>query len=340
MWALREKSRSLARHQHARTKTGLLRIDRLLCLIGSLATSHLAAGEITIEKSAEGATVKVDGQLFTKYHIRSGNKPILWPLIGPTGKPMTRAYPMAAGPSEQKDHPHHRSLWFTHGDVDGLSFWHERQGSPTVKHKRFIKIQGDTIVTENDWLDPQGKRHLQDRRALRFEAGKDHRSIDFTITLTAVDQPVHLGDTKEGSFGLRVAGTMKVDAQLGGQIVNCEGHRDKRAWGKPAAWVDYHGPVDGQRVGIAIFNHPRSFRFPTYWHVRTYGLFAANPFGQRDFTAGKKQGDYHLPRGESVTLHYRVWLHRGDHQEGQVARAFASYARSQPPSAGTSPAGR
>ncbi len=74
-----------------------------------------------------------------------------------------------------------------------------------------------------------------------------------------------------------------MDDKAGGKIVNSDGLVDDEAWGKQAAWVDYSGPVDGQTVGIAILNHPQSLRYPTYWHVRTYGLFAANPFGVHDF---------------------------------------------------------
>src|SRR6185295_2116583 len=116
---------------------------------------------------------------------------------------------------------------------------------------------------------------------------------------------VVFGDTKEGSFGVRMASSIRVDSKQGGEIVNSDGLTNQAAWGKPAAWVDYHGPVDGQQVGLAILNHPSSFRYPTYWHVRTYGLFAANPFGLHDFT-GSAQAAYVLPANQSFTLRYRV----------------------------------
>ena len=129
-------------------------------------------------------------------------------------------------------------------------------------------------------------------------------------------------------MGVRVAGTMKVDAKRGGRIVDSEGRTDADAWGKRAAWVDYHGPVDGQTVGVAILNHPGSFRFPTYWHVRTYVLFAANPFGLHDFERGKDiDGSHTLSAGDTMTLCYRILLHRGDEKSGKVAEAFAAYAR-------------
>ncbi len=129
-------------------------------------------------------------------------------------------------------------------------------------------------------------------------------------------------------MGVRTAASMKVDAENGGEIINSNGFTDKDAWGKQAAWVDYHGPVNGQTVGIAFMNHPSSFRFPTYWHVRTYGLFAANPFGWHDFKRSQDiDGSYTIPAGESIHLKYRLLLHKGDEKEGKVAEAYESYAK-------------
>ena len=86
---------------------------------------------------------------------------------------------------------------------------------------------------------------------LAFGTDGDARWIDFDITITEAPGPVKFGDTKEGTFGVRVPGTMKVEAENGGgHIVNSHGQTDKAAWGKRAAWVDYYGPVDGQTLGI------------------------------------------------------------------------------------------
>jgi hypothetical protein len=144
----------------------------------------------------------------------------------------------------------------------------------------------------------------------------------------ATKGPVTFGDNKEGAFGMRVAHSMSVDAKQGGKIINSEKQTNEGAWGKPAAWVDYHGPVQGETAGIAIFNHPSSFRYPTYWHVRTYGLFAANPFGLHEFIRAKAtEGAYTIRSGKSMTLRYRVYLHRGDEKVGKVAEAFAAYSK-------------
>jgi hypothetical protein len=291
-----------------------------------------AAADIVVEKTDAGVVVKVGDQPFTTYVFQSKVKPILWPIIGPTGKEMTRAWPMREGnPDEKTDHPHQRSFWFTHGEVNGIDFWAETakvQGR--IEHKELVKAEGGTIgtvVTRNDWVGPDGAKVLTDERTLRFGADEAARWIDFDITLTAAADEVDFGDTKEGSFGLRIAESMRTDRKMGGKIITSEGLEDDKAWGKSASWVDYHGPVQGESLGIAILNHPSSFRYPTGWHVRTYGLFAANPFGEGDFRGEKVESSYKLKKGETLTLRYRVIFHKGDEKEGKIAEAFAKYVK-------------
>lgn len=308
------------------------RICLSLCFAAFFAfTTTLSAAQISAERSPGGVVIKIDGQFFTEYLTKSGCKPILWPIIGPTGKPMTRAYPMAQGTDEKKDHIHQRSLWFTHGDINGVNFWAEQGVHGSIEHREFVKVEGGAealVVTRNDWLAPDGKRVCADERKFAFGLDGQTRRIDFDITVTASDGPVKFGDTKEGTMGLRIAHSMNVSSKLGGRIVNSDGRIDKDAWGKQAPWVDYYGPVDGKTVGIAILNHPSSFRFPTYWHVRDYGLFAANPFGLNDFDKSKKvDGAYTIPTGKSITLRYRILFHAGDEKAGKIAEAYAKYAK-------------
>jgi hypothetical protein len=290
----------------------------------------LVASDLTLEDSAGGVAVKIDGQPFAEYLIKSGSKPIVWPIYGPSGKLMTRSWPMdpSVATEKDRDHIHQRSLWFTHGDVNGIDFWSEGKGR--IEHREFTKKSGGeeaVIGTINDWVSPKGEKVLEDERTFTFGGDKETRWIDVDVVLKATEGPVVFGDTKEGSFGVRVPSSIRVDTKKGGQIVNSDGKQDKDAWGQPAAWVDYHGPVDDETIGIAIMNHPSSFRYPTHWHVRTYGLFAANPFGLADFTGGKEKGEYTLPKGESLHLRYRVLLHKGDEREGHVAEAFSAYAQ-------------
>jgi len=304
----------------------------LACLLIGFASVGIAEDRFSVEKVEDGVIVKHRGKLLTHYRFKSGAKPILWPVIGPGGVEMTRSYPMVAEgkEGEKKDHVHHRSFFFTHGDINGVDFWAETPNHGVTVHKE-VKIKGGdqaTIVTRNDWMGPDGKKHLEDERTITFGEYEGAVYIDFDIELMAPSDVV-FGDTKEGSFGIRVAGTMRTELDNGGEIVTSEGDTNAGAWGKAASWVDYHGPVNGKQVGVAILNHPSSFRYPTHWHVRTYGLFAANPFGLKAFTKGKENGEYKMKKGESITLRYRVLLHSGAEKEGHVADAFKAYAATQ-----------
>ncbi len=274
--------------------------------------------------------VSLDGRPFTTYLFKTGPKPFYFPLIGPTGERFTRAFPMEEISGEKRDHPHQRSMWFTHGKVNGVDFWTEAKGHGTIVQTMSQVIRGGPAIgiirTTDDWLGSDGKLVCKDERKVTFYDARKSRILDFDITIKVTDGPVTFGDTKEGMFGVRVASSMDVDAKKGGMITNAEGLTDAAAWGKPSPWVDYTGPVAGQTVGIAILNHPASFRHPTTWHVRTYGLFAANPFGYHDFGM-KTSGDHTIPAGESIHFGYRVILHTGDTASADLSAAYAAYAK-------------
>lgn len=323
--------------------TGLSRarlLPSLLLALWTVPPAPASAAKITLKPQHDGGvTVLVDGLLFTEYWIKNGAKPILFPVIGPNGTQMTRDYPMKYVDGEKHDHPHQRSLWFTHGNVNGIDFWSEVKQHGWIRHREFVRQEAkdDTAVIEtiNDWLDHDGQKQLEDQRRLTFRADEVSRTIDFDITLKATAGPVKFGDTKEGAFAIRVPTALDVDPEKGkprpegegGHILTSEGLADKDAWGKPAKWVDYYGLLNGQVVGVAILNHPSSFRFPTHWHVRTYGLFAANPFGLHDFqpSAGV-DGAHTLAEGQSLDLRYRVVFHLGDAKQAGIEAAFERYA--------------
>ena len=285
---------------------------------------------VWIVDTPDGAEVRLGGARFATYLAKAGPKPFYFPLIGPTGQRFTRAYPMETVPGETRDHPHQRSMWVTHGKVNGVDFWTEAKGHGSIVPTMSQVIRGTPAVgiirTTDDWLGPDGKLVCKDERRVTFYEATKARVLDFDITIRATDGPVTFGDTKEGMFGVRVASSMDVTAKKGGKITNAEGLIDDACWGKPSPWVDYTGPVEGETVGIAILNHPASFRHPTNWHVRTYGLFAANPFGWHDFGL-KTPGDHTIPAGESIRFGYRVILHRGDTASANLPAAFAGYAK-------------
>jgi hypothetical protein len=272
---------------------------------------------------------KIDGNLVTEYRTDVGAKPFLFPLNGPGGWSYTRAYPMQSVAGEDQDHPHQRSFWFTHGKVNQIDFWSEEGNHGTIRETSRKSIISGPVLgrlrTTDDWLAPGGQKICEDERVLTIYETKALRLIDFDITIKAAPGSVTFGDTKEGMFGVRVASSMDARSKPGGKIVNADGFTDDRAWGKPAAWVDYSGPVHENTVGIAILNHPRSFRYPTTWHVRTYGLFAANPFGWHDFGLGKS-GEHTLEAGKTLCFGYRVILHQGDAAANRIADAFQQFA--------------
>ena len=314
----------------------------VLVFAASEVAAEISSPKVTLTQEEDGISVLVDGQLFTRYLVRSGSRPVLWPLIGPTGQPMTRAYPVSeARDGEATDHIHHRSMWVGYEGLNKVDYWHEYEAHESrpfaigqIQHREFASItNGDApeIVAKSDWLDDKGERVCSDVRTLQFGVDHDQRWIDYQIELTASAGPLTIGDSKEGVFALRVAHTMRVDAGLGGRIVSSAGHSDADAWAKKAHWVDYCGPVGDETLGIAILCHPSSYSPMPRWHVRTYGLFAANPFGEMAFTdpdsdVTKRPLSMTLSENESLLLRYRVILHRGDEKQAKIAEQFAAYA--------------
>ena len=293
---------------------------------------------VQITQLADRLHVEINGRLFTEYCFANAPRPYYYPLIGPGEAAMTRNWPMKSIPAEDHDHRHHRSLWFTHGLVNGYDFWSEATNSGRIVHTAFTEIKSGEkegiIKSQDKWIAPNGTVVCTDERIFRvYSPGQaEERLFDFEITLHAQGADLTLGDTKEGTMAVRVAETMRLNGKVGrGHIVNSTGTRDAATWGKRADWCDYYGPVEGKTVGIAIFDHPQNPRHPTWWHVRDYGLFAANPFGRHDFeklfSFFKTAGNLKVPAGRSVTFRYQFYLHQGDERQAKVAEKYREYLK-------------
>lgn len=277
--------------------------------------------------------ITIGGEPFSEYVYQGASRPFLYPILGPGGLPMTRNWPMKEVAGEERDHPHHRSLWWAHGEVNGHDFWSESAKAGKTVHEKFIEVKsgGDlgVIRSANKLVAKDGTVIATDERTIRIHNRQEVRILDFEVTVHASNGELTFGDTKEGTMALRLNESMRLvrDKKPGpGHIVNSEGVRDGETWGKRAQWVDYYGPVDGQVVGVAIFDHPANPRHPTYWHVRDYGLFAANPFGIHDFEKKPANtGNLVVPAGQSVTFRYRFYFHRGDEKEAKIAARYAEY---------------
>lgn len=287
--------------------------------------------ELEVESVASKVVITLDGEAFTEYRFDDdAHYPYLYPVIAPGGAPITRHWPMAEAPGEEKDHPHHRSLWFAHGDVGGHDFWTGRDGSRIV-HDEVLAIRGGEsghLRTGNRWLAPDGELVARDVRDWRFAAGADWRVIDLEIEIRPAGAELRFGDTKEGTMAIRLAPQLRLAGEVAtGRILTSEGVRDGEAWGRRARWVDYRGRLGDSVLGVAIFDHPGNPRHPTWWHARGYGLFAANPFGVHDFESKPAgSGDLVLGADESLRLRYRFLLYAGDWTPERLEDEFAAFA--------------
>ncbi len=309
----------------------------------------LHAEPVTLTRLSDRVRVEVGGQLFTEYVFGDGaSRPYCYPILSADGTPLTRDFPMKETPGEDTDHPWHRSLWFAHSFMNGVDFWNEGKGdagrSPSAKgrseHETLLETSGGetgVLRSRNRWVGPDGRLVCTDERTLRFHATAAGRFIDYEITLQArPDEPLLLGDNKDGTMALRVAQWMTLPHKYqgkqlpgAGHLLTSTGYKDGEAWGKRADWCDYSAPHGGKVYGIAIFDHPQNLRHPTWWMARDYGLFGANPFGRHDYEGLKDQphiGDCTIPAGGTLTLRYRFYFHEGDADAAQVAARYADYA--------------
>jgi hypothetical protein len=295
-----------------------------------------APAQVHFNRQPDSIAVEISGRPFTTFYFGpSTPKPYLHPLLTASGQRLTRLYPMETTEPGSRDHPHQRGLWITHGDVNGVDFWanetEQRQGKQGLIVLREIRDVQDgpekgVIWAVFEWRDPAGQVLLIEDRTMFFSGDGPVRTIDFDVTLHAVPQVV-FGDTKEGFFALRLRDELSELAGTG-KMTNAAGQTGMALiWGHRSPWVDYSGTLDGRAVGIAIFDHPANSTYPTWWHARDYGLFAANPFGDRDFTGDKtKDGSLTLAPGQSVRFRYQLFIHPGNTAQANVAAAYHAWS--------------
>ncbi|MBV9125774.1 MAG: PmoA family protein [Planctomycetes bacterium] len=327
-------------------KTNLILFLVGWCLLAGAAWLQAAEPrDVTIQVGKDHVDFLVGKELVTRYHTGPDlAKPYAWPVYGPHQVPLTRAWPMEkALPGGSTDHVHQKSLWFGHGDiipegvplkqkskgVEGVDYWAEAPGHGREVCTEVGKPHEDRnhgwITTHNDWLTAEGTKILDETRTLHLYDFGATRLLVFDIDLRA-DVPVTFGDTKEGTMGVRV-NDLIAEAHGRGKIENAEGKvGEKACWGRPSAWCDYSGPIEGRVEGIAILDDPSNP--PACWHSRAYGLMAANPFGRAKsgFPAMKGKTDLiHLARGEHLKFRYGVLLHPGDAKEGKVGHYYQEF---------------
>lgn len=310
-----------------------------------LLSALLLPAQVKITPGTEKISVEINGKPFTDFYIAGSqvSKPYLWPIRAASGTYVTRAWPMEKAADEaniaRPDHPHQRGLWFAHASVNHLDFWNiapldqrpynqPDRGKIVLAKLGSVKSGKDkgSITATFDWKDHDGKTLLTEHRVMTFYNDPNLRTVDFDITLTA-ETRVEFGDEKDGLFGIRIRPVLQEDKGTG-HISNADGAEGEKAvWGKPSNWCDYSGEINGEKVGIAILDHPQNYRHPVRWHARAYGLFAANPFGVHAFDRTLAVSPTVLEPGKFLRFRYRVIIHPGDVKSADIAAQWAKYTK-------------
>lgn len=291
--------------------------------------------------------VMIDGRHFVSYcWPQNVYKPIIYPVRTSSGNIITRGFPLEPREGERNDHIHQVGIWLNYGNVNGIDFWgnghrgiREPEGG-VIEHVYFEKLSegaGKALIIDNcRWLNPAGTEILAERTEYHITADKSLRIIDRITSLKAVSGNVEMRDTKEGMFGIRVARQLELPAgpdetmtligpdgkpvtvkgntgsNVSGNYRSSEGVSGSSVWGTRARWMLLYGNIGNEKISLVICDHPQNVNYPTFWHARGYGLFAANPLGARDFTEGKEVMNFRINSGDSVVFRYRVIISGGD----------------------------
>lgn len=306
---------------------------------GALFAAAAAGVQVKPDVAQRRVDITVDGQPFTSYIWPATlKKPVLYPIIDSDGLTVTRGYPLAPRPGERTDHPHHDGLWFNYSNVNGYDFWNNSDAIPAVREPKMGTIRFDRVVssssgahrgelvTESTWIDGSGKPIIAETTRFAFMNHDGVRTIDRTATLHALDTVV-FHDDKDGLLGLRVASWLESPEAKGGTFTDGSGHitkvsgaspdasgvyltsegvKGEAAWATRGRWCSLTGHTGDHVATIAIFDHPGNPGYPTYWHARDYGLFAANPLGRDNFDKTLATFNYTIEKGQTATFRYRV----------------------------------
>jgi hypothetical protein len=315
------------------------------CLNTALVFAQQLQQVKVIPSNAENKVdVYIDDKLFTSFlYPTTLEKPVLFPINASNGTMITRGFPLKPQPNEPTDHPHHVGLWFNFENVNGLDFWNNSYAIPPEKKHLYGWIITDKILqTESgkkgilsyhaNWINQQKKVILEETTWYEFSGYKNQQIIDRVTTLKA-DTLTVFTDAKDGLLGLRLAHELQIptnedqsftdnkgnktlvkggtDKIANGTYLTSEGKTGNNAWSTRAAWCKVYGKMGADSVSVTIFDFPENPNYPTFWHARGYGLFAANPLGEKIFTGGKSEKNLTLKKGEQVVFHYKVLITNG-----------------------------
>jgi hypothetical protein len=319
--------------------------------------------KVSVVKSTKEKKVDIfiGKKLFTSFiYPDSLEKPVLYPLHAANGTIVTRGFPLDPQPNDPIDHPHHIGMWFNYENVNGLDFWNNSYAIPKEKKQLYGWIKTDKInrTASGDigvlsyhanWTGQQNNVLLEETTVFEF-SGTVHRRIIDRFTVLKADTTVLFTDAKDGLLGIRLAHALQIpnkedqkftdnkgnvtivkggtDNIPAGNYITSEGKTGNDAWSTRGRWCKVYGKMGNDSISIAIIDHPKNPNYPTFWHARGYGLFAANPLGEKIFTNGKSAKNLELKKGESVTFRYRIIIEDGgktitDEQMNKLADDFS-----------------
>jgi Methane oxygenase PmoA len=310
-------------------------------------------------KNENRVSVYIGGSHFTDFlYPDSLEKPVLFPIYDAGNVPVTRGFPMAPRPGEPTDHPHHLGLWFTYENVNGLDFWNNSYAIPAEKKSLYGWIKTDSLLELSNgktgtlryhanWVNQGNRVLIEERTRLEFSGSGEWRMIDRVTDLKAAED-ILFTDAKDGMLGLRLSHELQIpgntdhqfsdnkgnitlvkkDSIASGNYLTSEGKQGDSAWSTRGIWCKVFGRIGKDSVSITIFDHPGNPGYPTFWHARGYGLFAANPLGEKIFTNGKSSLNLTLKKGDTIRFRYRVLIQNGKSTIGffelnQIAKKYA-----------------
>jgi hypothetical protein len=300
--------------------------------------------KVAADPAAHTITVTAGGEPFTTFiYPDTLEKPVLYPVYAPDGQLVTRGFPLQPRSGEPVDHPHHIGIWFSYENVNGLDFWNNSYAIPAEKKHLYGWIRVDSILQAEtlgskeqsigllrysaNWRDQQQHILLREQTTYMFSAYGKERTIDRISTLTA-RQDIDFADAKDGLLGFRVTKELQIPSNAPGEFMDDKGNITKvaagnspdingnyltgegktgdSAWGTRSPWCMLYGKKGADTISVVIIDNPANPGYPTYWHARGYGLFAANPLGQKIFSQGRQTLNLHLNKGQSVVFRYRI----------------------------------
>lgn len=331
-----------------------------MCSASAFAASDSGV-RVVAHEAERSVDITIDGKPFTSYIWPTTlKKPVLYPLIDDEGVTVTRGFPLNPQPGERVDHPHHAGLWFNYGDVNGFDFWNnsdaikpeDRGKMGSILETKIVSTksgpESGELVVDSVWVTGEGKKILDQTTRYIFRRASHARVIDQVITLKALDRVI-FHDNKEGAFGMRVARWLESPTEKGGTFTDASGRATKIAsvdnssatgvyltskgvkgdavWSTRGRWCSLTGHTGEHAATIAIFDHPKNPGYPTYWHARGYGLFAANPLAPSIFDPKHAPFNFTLEKGQTATFRYRVIVYSktvGPDELNKEADQFAS----------------